>query len=144
MRKDIEINHHSLLIVVKDATIPTASVFPVSMIDNILPFLPHCNLFIFFTTINLCQKCLTHELVVKAAVNYSTKSKQSMPIMSKQSIHLIQYPLYVLSTEQFMFFSNEIFAFNKWTSMYVLFDVSTGFTGQPVLNIFDMNQKFIL
>ena len=40
------------------------------MIDNILPFLPPCNLHIFMTTIKICQKHLIHELVVKAVINY--------------------------------------------------------------------------
>ena len=37
IREDTENIHRSLLRAAKDATIPASSVFPVSMIDNILP-----------------------------------------------------------------------------------------------------------
>ena len=63
-------NAQSLSKVVNDATIFASSAFPMSMIDNILPFLSPQNLFIFMTTIEICQKHLTHELVVKAVINY--------------------------------------------------------------------------
>ena len=39
------------------------------MIDNILPFLPPHDLFIFMTAIKICQKHLIHALVVKAVTN---------------------------------------------------------------------------
>ena len=70
--------------------------FPLSLIDNILPFLPPHDFFIFITTINICQKEVTHELMVKLLSITSDKSKQSMQIMSQQSIYLIQYLIYVL------------------------------------------------
>ena len=57
------------MIAAKDATNPASSAFPVSMIDKILQFLSSCNLFIFIITIKICQKDLTHELVVKAVLN---------------------------------------------------------------------------
>ena len=44
--------------VANDATVFASSAFPISMIDNILPFLPPCNLFTFMTTIKICQKHL--------------------------------------------------------------------------------------
>ena len=49
-------NAQSSLKVAKDATILALSAFPVSMIDNILSFLSPCHLFIFMTTIEICQK----------------------------------------------------------------------------------------
>ena len=70
IREDTENAHYTLLIVAKDVTIPALSAFPISMIDHILPFLPSCELFIFITTINVCQKSPTHELVAKAVIRY--------------------------------------------------------------------------
>ena len=35
------------------------------------PVSPPCGLFIFMSTIKICQKSLTHELVVKAVIHYS-------------------------------------------------------------------------
>ena len=46
IREDRENTHHSLLIAAKDATVLAGSAFPVSMTDNILPFLPPHDLFI--------------------------------------------------------------------------------------------------
>ena len=63
----------------KDATIIPLNAFPVSMVDSILPFLPLCNFFILLTTINICQKCLTHELVVEKLLSItSDESQQSI------------------------------------------------------------------
>ena len=42
----------SSLKVANDESVFSLSAFPMSMSDNILPFLPPCNLFIFVTTIN--------------------------------------------------------------------------------------------
>ena len=56
IREDRESTHHSLLRMAKDATIPARSAFPVSMIDNILQFLPPHGLFIFMTNYKICQK----------------------------------------------------------------------------------------
>ena len=53
-----------------DATIFALSAFPISMIDNIPPYFPHCNLFNFMITVKICQKRLTHEQVVKAVFTY--------------------------------------------------------------------------
>ena len=69
IREDRKNAHHSLLIVAKDATFIALSAFPVSMIDNIAPFLPSHDLFIFMTTIKICQKSLMHELVMKAIID---------------------------------------------------------------------------
>ena len=69
-RKDGENTHHSLLKAAKDALILARSAFSVSMIDIKLPFLPPCNLFICMTTINICLKHLTHDLVVEGIINY--------------------------------------------------------------------------
>ena len=54
----------SLLKVAIDATVLALSAFPISMIDNILPFLPPHDLFNFINTVKICQKSLMHELVV--------------------------------------------------------------------------------
>ena len=70
IRKDRENTHHSLLILAKDATIPASSGFSVFMIDTILTYLAPCYLFIFVASINIWQKSLTHDLVVKAVVNF--------------------------------------------------------------------------
>ena len=69
IREGRENTHHSSLIAAKYSTIPARSTFPVSMIDNILPFSP-CDLFIFTTTIKICQKRLTNDLIVKVVINY--------------------------------------------------------------------------
>ena len=57
-------------IAAKDTTIPGRCAFPISVIGNILPFLPPCNLFFITMTINICQESQTHVLVIKAAINY--------------------------------------------------------------------------
>ena len=73
IREDRENTHHFLLIAAKDVTITARTSLPVSMIDNIPPFLPLCDLFIFMTPIKFCQESLTHELMVKAAIIYFRK-----------------------------------------------------------------------
>ena len=62
IREDRE-KAQSSLKVANDATIFSLCAFPISMIDNILPFLTPLN-------IKICHKSLTHELVVKAIINY--------------------------------------------------------------------------
>ena len=80
-------NEQSSLKAANDATILARSGFPVSMLDNILPFLHSYDLFLFMTTIKICQKSLTHELVVKAVINYFRRITQSMSVMTQQSLH---------------------------------------------------------
>ena len=50
-RKDMQ----SSLKAANDAPISASSAFPISMIDNILPFHPPCDLFIFMTTIKIIK-----------------------------------------------------------------------------------------
>ena len=54
----------------KDATITARRAFLTYVIEIILPFIPSCHLFIKTMAINICQKSLTHELVVKVVVYY--------------------------------------------------------------------------
>ena len=70
------------------------SAFPMYVTGNVLPFLPPYNLYTFIMTINICQESLTHEYVVKAAVNY-VRQITVMPIMSLPSIYSTQNPIYV-------------------------------------------------
>ena len=84
----------------KDATIPAWSAFPVSMIDNILPFPHPCNLFIFMTIIKLCQKGLMHELVVKAVINYfrQTMTEHANNVTTINSLSTISYLCAIIRT----------------------------------------------
>ena len=69
IREDRKIAQFSLK-VANDATILALCAFSTSMINSILYFLPPCDLFIFMTTIKICQKRLIHKLVVKAIISY--------------------------------------------------------------------------
>ena len=100
IKEDSENIHHSLLIVVKDTTISARIALPVSMIDNILPYLPPSDLFIFITTINICQKSLKDESVVKAVVSYNRKisTEHANYVTTINSLNTISYLCAIIRT----------------------------------------------
>ena len=100
LREDRKHTHRSLLIVAKDATIPATSALPASMIDNILPFLLPWDLFIFMTTIKISQKSVTHELVVKAVINYFRQitTEHTDYVTTMNSLNTISYICAIIRT----------------------------------------------
>ena len=86
-------NAQSLSKVANDGTIFASSAFPMSMIDNILPLLSPWDLFNFMTTNKMCQKRLTHELVVKAVINYFRQltTEHANYITTINSLNTISY-----------------------------------------------------
>ena len=111
----------------KDRTIPAKSALPVIIIDNILQFPTLCNSFILMTTINICQKSRTHELVVKAVINFFRQitTEHANWVITINSINTISYLCAIIRTIRV----------STWTDMWVMFDSSTGFTGQPIWHI---------
>ena len=63
------------------------------MIDIILPFLPPHDLFIVMTTKKNCQKFSSHELVVKAVINYFRKlmTEHTNYVTTINSLNTISY-----------------------------------------------------
>ena len=97
IRKDTINCHPFLLKATKDATINFESSLPISEIDLHSLQIVH----IYNVNKNLSRK-YNAWIGGKLLSTTSDKSPKIMPIMSQPLIHLLQYPLYVHSSEQFM------------------------------------------
>ena len=140
--------HNYLLIVVKDAPIPSRSVFSVAMIDNILPFPPltiHSSLWQHLSKKSStwigCENCYQ---LLQTNHNRSCKICHNYQFTEYNILFMCYHQNNSCSN------SNETFMLSQWTSMWVMFDLLTGFTGQPFLvylpanSVWDMNKESIL